>query len=309
MKFGPVDVAAGEERTQCIQKRLTNADILRAHQIHNVLNGGSHHLIVYRTNDTVEKPEPFDCQPFLDTLDPSKGSPIAITQKHDELITLPDGVAFTLQPNQMVRMEVHYLNASAEPTTIEATTTFLPIAEPDFKFEADFMFLGNPDIDIPANSTFTLGPSFLPIGKLMPDVVEGAQFFGITGHTHQWGTNVTVETAADSADPGTSVYDVPGWQWSEPETVYADPPFQVPQSGGFKLTCEWKNLSAQNVGFGESANDEMCFFWAYYYPSKGSYVCAHTDQYSDPLTGDPYVDICCPGSPLCVYLDNFLNNN
>ena len=34
--------------------------------------------------------------------------------------------------------------------------------------------------------------------------------------------------------------------------------------------------------FGESANNEMCFFWAYYYPSKGAYVCVHTDAGGRP---------------------------
>ena len=56
----------------------------------------------------------------------------------------------------------------------------------------------------------------------------------------------------------------------------------------------WHAMDA--VGFGESANDEMCFFWAYYYPSVGPKVCAHTDQ----LGG---LNACCPGDALCEYLD------
>jgi len=31
----------------------------------------------------------------------------------------------------------------------------------------------------------------------------------------------------------------------------------------------------------------MCFFWAYYYPSQGSHVCFHTNQFGN-------VDVCCP---------------
>ena len=54
------------------------------------------------------------------------------------------------------------------------------------------------------------------------------------------------------------------------------------------------------VGFGEGANDEMCFFWAYYYPSHGARVCVHTTQ-----TGSP-IDICCPGSGLCSVLRTLL---
>jgi hypothetical protein len=38
---------------------------------------------------------------------------------------------------------------------------------------------------------------------------------------------------------------------------------------GLAFQCEWHNSSDQSVGFGESALDEMCFLWMYYYPSHG----------------------------------------
>jgi hypothetical protein len=240
----------------------------------------------------VEQPEPYDCQPFADTLDPSKGSPVMITQKHEETLTLPDAVAFTMQPNQMVRLEMHYLNATSAELEVSATSTFITMPEADFKFEADFLFIGNPDIDIAPHSTATLGPTFMQL----PSNLEGSQFFGITGHTHQWGTNVTVAAADASTGPDKPIYDVQGWLWSEPPTVYHDPPFTLPSSGGFRFTCSWNNKGDAQVGFGESASDEMCFFWAYYYPSKGSFVCAHTDQIGSGL------DVCCPGNALCDYL-------
>lgn len=295
LTFGPVKVESGSENTQCIQARLGNLDLLRAHQIHNVLSNGSHHMIVYRTTDTEEKLTPYDCQPFTDALDPSKGSPLMITQKHDEVLTLPDNVAFTLDPNQMIRLEVHFVNASAAAIDLSATTTFIPIAEGDFKYEAGFLFLGDPDIDIAAKSSAKVGPVFLPLGKLIPEISD-TTFFAITGHTHQWGTNVSVNVVKDKSDPGTPIYEVPNWSWSEPETVTQDPGFSIAKDGGFKFSCEYDNKSDQSVGFGESASDEMCFFWAYYYPSKGAFVCAHTDQVAGGY------DLCCPGSPVCSQL-------
>ncbi|MDC0742049.1 monooxygenase [Polyangium mundeleinium] len=290
--FDPVKVAPGTEHTQCVVKRLGNDVLERIHEIRNVLPTGSHHLIVYRTNDTVEQLEPFDCQPFADTLDPSKGAPVMITQKHEDTLTLPDGVAFTMQPNQMVRLEMHYLNASLSEIDVSATSTFYTMKEADFKDEADFLFIGNPDINIAPHTKATLGPTFLPL----PADLVGSKFFGITGHTHQWGKDVTVSWAPSKNGADTTVYDVDGWLWSEPPTVVHDPPFQVPEGGGFRFTCSWDNQSSQQVGFGESANDEMCFFWAYYYPSKGSRVCAHTDQVGGGM------DICCPGNQLCGLL-------
>lgn len=290
--FDAITVPPGEEHTQCVVKKLSNLTAAHIGQIHNVLGEGSHHLIVYRTADTVEQPTPQDCQPFSDLLKPEKGTPLMISQKADDLLTLPQGVAFTLQPEQFIRLEMHYINATAAPLQVQATSTFIALDDKDFQNEADFLFMGNPDIDIPAHSAFTLGPTYLPL----PKELAGVNFFGFAGHTHQWGTNVKVATTTGKTGTDTPVYDVQGWSWSEPETVYKDPPIQVPANGGFRLTCDWQNDGNSQVGFGESATDEMCFFWTYYYPSKGAFVCAHTDQVAGGY------DLCCPGNAFCSQL-------
>ncbi len=289
--WGPVTVNPNIENTQCVTKRLGNAEQLRVGSITNALSATSHHFIVYRVADTVEQVDPYPCQPFADTLDPTNGAPLMITQRSTETLTLPQGVAFTLEANQMVRLEMHYINATSTAVEAMATSTFTPIAEDDFRDEAEFLFIGNPDVDVKANSTAILGPSYFPLPTDLADV----SFFAITGHTHQWGTNVTVSTATSASDTGTPVYDVSPFLWDEPEVVAYDPGFKVPNGGGFRFTCEWNNMSNADVGFGESANEEMCFFWAYYYPSKGARVCFHTDQAGG-------VDACCPGSVLCSLL-------
>jgi hypothetical protein len=38
---------------------------------------------------------------------------------------------------------------------------------------------------------------------------------------------------------------------------------------GLSYQCEWNNATDDVVEFGEGVNDEMCFLWAYYYPSVG----------------------------------------
>ena len=289
--FGPITVPAGIERTQCVIKRLGNPDAVRVGTFHNSLGEASHHLIVYRVNETVEQPVPFDCHPFRDALDPAKGSPLMITQKKDEVLRLPPGVAYTLDPNQMIRLEMHYINSTNKDVTLTSTSTMTTIADADFHDEAGFLFIGDPDITLPPHTKTTLGPTFFPL----PYKYNGVKFFAITGHEHQFGTNVSVETAANKDAPGTPVYRVPDWSWAEPATVVQSPPFVLPDGGGFRFACDWNNTSDNEVKFGESATAEMCFFWAYYYPSQGSHVCFHTDQKGG-------VNICCPGDLLCGLL-------
>jgi hypothetical protein len=289
--FGPISVPAGTENTQCVVKRLGNLNAIHVGTIHNQLGDSSHHMIVYQVNDTVEQPTPFDCQPFTETLNPAKGSPLMISQKKDDTLNLPDGVAFTLQPNQMIRLEMHYINATTNTVTLQSSSTMSETT--NFQNEAGFLFIGDPDISLPPQVQTTLGPAFLQLDPAYANV----HFFALTGHEHRMGTDVTVAVAANASDPGTMVYNVSNWLWSEPATVYPSPPFTVPAGGGFRFTCTWLNTNAAGtpaIRFGESANDEMCFFWAYYYPNQGAKVCFHTTKTGAPL------DQCCPGSSLCA---------
>ena len=269
VKWGPTTVPGGTESTQCVVKRLGNSGSISVHEIHNSLGATSHHFIVYRVNDTVERPDPYSCQPFSDTFnDP----PLIITQRADDRLTLPDGVAYTMEPNQMVRLELHYINVSAAPQVAEATSTFVPIPQEQVENEANVIFMGDTGINIPAMSEHTLGPSFIQL----PSRFDGVSYFAVTGHEHQWGTNVYVEVAESADAPGMPVYDIPTFLWNEPETVtYNDDPFTVPDGGGFRITCDWNNRSDSPVYFGTGVDDEMCFLWAYYFPSRGALVCAN----------------------------------
>ncbi|HEY2749016.1 MAG TPA: hypothetical protein VGL86_30555 [Polyangia bacterium] len=276
LTFGPIDVPAGTENTQCIVRRLGNPAPLHVGTMHNLLGDASHHMIVYKVADTDEQPTPFACQPFQDTV-LGNGSPLVISQKKDDLLQMPDGVAYTLDANQMIRIEMHYLNATPDDVMLTSSTTMIETT--NYVNEASFFLFGDMDIDIPAMTDVTLGPVFLAVDPQY----AGANFFAITGHEHRLGTNVQVALATGASDPGSMVYDVPNWVWSDPSTVHHDPPFNVPSGGGFRFNCAWHNPTTTEVKFGESATDEMCFFWAYYYPSQGgSHVCIHSDANGTP---------------------------
>jgi len=301
LAFPKIAIDPGKEDTKCVVMRLHNEKPLHVGAIHNALSGSSHHLIVYRVNDTEEHLTPFSCAPFTDTLDPTKGSPLMVTQKADDTLTLPPGVGFTLDVNQMVRLEMHYINPSSSPRDVSASTTFTPISDDDFKDEAGFLFIGSPDISLPPRKETKLGPTYFEL----PDDLDGAKFFAMTGHEHKLGTNVQVAVTSGKSDPGRMVYDVPNWSWSEPKTEVFAQPITMNKGMGFQFTCSWNNVTDERVRFGESANAEMCFFWAYYYPNKGSLVCFHT-TYVQKETGGR--DICCPGDVYCGLIADFLGD-
>lgn len=303
--WGPVLVQPGTENTQCAVVTLDNDKPIKVHQMHNVLGNTSHHMIVYRDDASAPQATPQDCQPFAGTLTATAAtSPIMITQRHDETLTLPDGVAYSFAAHQKIRLEMHFLNATDKPQMISGTAEFHAAYPEQVRDEADFLFIGTPDISIGPGTSPTITGYFTP-----PPSLEGSKFFAITGHTHQLGTGVEVSIAADRAAPRTSIYAPKPFSWSEPETKMQEPAFQLPAGGGFDFSCSYRNPTGRTVKFGESTEDEMCFFWAYYYPSKGSRVCVHSTRLNAPEG----VDVCCPAEPgntlsevVCAYITSAL---
>jgi Copper type II ascorbate-dependent monooxygenase, C-terminal domain len=300
LRYGPITVAPGKEDTRCVKLRLSNTDPIKVHQMRNLLSDGSHHLIVYKDDDpaSVESATPYECTPFAGALNlDGLAAPVMITQKHEDALTLPRKVAYTFAPNQMIRIEMHYINSSDTALEVSATSEFYAVPESEIDHEANILFIGTPDIDIPAGQRRDVQAYFNPSRASLD--LSGARFFAITGHTHQHGRNVTISTATSPAGERTSIYAPSPFEWSEPETTVHKPEFKLPEGlqSGFDITCSYHNTSSTRVRFGESANDEMCFFWAYYYPSKGSHVCVHTN-----LRG-LNVDACCPeaGPQLCNF--------
>jgi copper type II ascorbate-dependent monooxygenase-like protein len=301
LSWGPVTVQPGEEGTKCIWMHLANDTAIKVHQLHNTLSSSSHHLIVYRDDmDTTEQLTPVDCQPFTGALNTTGSiAPMMITQKMDDALTLPDKVAYTLAAHQMIKIEMHYINSGETPSDATAKIEFYRADEASIVHEANILFVGSPDIGtctnctpLPAGGTATVHqfftvPSYLDL--------SASNIFAITGHTHHFGTDMQVRVAPSATGTMTSVYKPAPFSWSEPVTTTHEPAFSVPKGGGLDFECKYTNTSASAVEFGESAKDEMCFFWAYYYPSQGSKVCIHTQQYG----GVNGLNVCCPGDSLC----------
>jgi hypothetical protein len=302
LSWGPVTVAPSQESTQCIWLRLSNDAEIKVHQMHNLLSTSSHHLIVYKDDmDATEQVTPVPCQPFTGALNATgKIFPVMITQKHDDELTLPRNVAYTLAPHQMIKIEMHYLNATDAATQATATVDFFAAEPATIRDEANILFIGTPDIALAPNRMSEIHEFFNPSHASLD--LSAAKFFAITGHTHKLGLSVEVGIAETPTSATTAVYAPKSFLWSEPETTTHDPEFQVSIAGGFDFTCRYYNTTSGMVRFGESANDEMCFFWAYYYPSNGSHVCVHTD-YLGPGLG---LDLCCPeaGETLCSLVNS-----
>jgi hypothetical protein len=262
LQIGPFNLPAGET-TQCITLRLPNDTAIDVTRIESSLAPGSHHLVLYRSAETQESPTPTPCQPFSGIL--TGIVPIYVAESPNSFLNFPQGVAYQLAAHQMYRLEAHYINTTSGPIMAMGTVRIFTYSMPSQVTDhADLLFYGSSQISIPAGATVTVGPTFHA-----PHA--GTKIFAITTHTHRLGTDANVDLATSATAPIRQLYD--NTAWDNPPLKLMDPPLALGTGEGFRYQCTYHNTTAATVAFGESALQEMCFMWAYYYPTYGFDFC------------------------------------
>ncbi len=255
-------VPAGTEDTRCIQTRLPNAAAISVTKLHNTLSEGSHHFIVSTLTAANAMEMPLTpCKPFRTAL---QGGPLAITQTKDDTVVTPAGVGYSLDQSQLVSLELHYINTSPDTLDIHAETEIFPADAGANLQPSTVELVGTTSFSIAPMASASTGPRFIA----MPTELDGVNYFAITGHTHRLGTAVKVSSAASATASPAVLYAPTPFQWDSPPMQKLSPAVQLPSGGGFVLQCDWQNTTNSAITWGESALNEMCFFWAYYYPKK-----------------------------------------
>ena len=264
--FGPLDVGAGIETTQCIVVPLGNTEDVVVTGVSVDLQPGSHHMIVYTTTEAA-RTEPLNCAPFTG-IALGTDVPLFFANKEKDAFDFPSGVAQELPANQMVKIEAHYINATGATIRGLGTVTFhtIPKAKAPPYQRANFLFWGTTHIDIPAGASYSTGPQF-QVGP------AGTHFFMATTHQHRLGTRAQIWASAHAGDLSKSITD--DKDWANPSWKHVDPMFDFDGTNGLSFQCDWMNTTAQRVTFGESALDEMCFIGGYYYPATSMSLCVN----------------------------------
>jgi hypothetical protein len=222
---------------------------------------------------------PTDCTPFSGIQNGEV--PIMIAESSLTTLKLPTGVAYHFTAGEMVKLEAHYINATPNMLNGMGQITFYAGASGVSYQPADIMFCGSTlqliQTGVPPNdSDFQLNPGFYAGG---PGVdFTKLKVFAFTSHEHHLGKEVTVSKSTSASNAGTPLYDNTSWD-NPPLQAYDDAHLLTFKAGeGLRWQCSYDSLDAvprptTTTTFGQSAVDnEMCFIWAYYYPSVGRFV-------------------------------------
>lgn len=250
-------VPPGAEDHACVTLELPFAAEAWVPEVTATLEGGSHHLIVdRRAPGGALSSVATSCTPTQG----ADASRLMIAQQAETRVTLPEGVAFRMEPKQALFLQLHYLNTDPEPHDIEGSVTVrVPETVPAGLVEAKSIFTGSFAIDLPPQSPGE-SRSFYP-----PKAATGVRnVFAVTSHTHRLGIRSTIERVADAAAPESPPIHE-SLHWEEPPLTQFSPPLEFDGSDGLRLICRYQNTTGARVGFGTSATQEMCFMWVYYF--------------------------------------------
>jgi hypothetical protein len=256
-----LSLAPGEEKTYCYYTTLANTEAIGVRRFESTMTTGSHHLILFATRRAM-KPDGTvaECN-FLGGQATPTSVPIWVysAQSPEWAMDMPPGVGMTLDAQQPVFVQMHYLNASPTTTLRPKVTIRMRLHDTSGWVQARPYVTYDTRIRVPAGQT----------GEIRGEcaVPETAKFFLLSTHSHRFTTRAQV------FDGEALVVDTTDWE--HPAVgAWSEDPFYRFQSGKLSYRCAYANTTRSLITTGDSAlTDEMCMAVGYFFPAGGARFC------------------------------------
>ena len=246
------DLQPGEEKIFCQYVPADGTERFVSRFVTD-MSPGSHHLVVFRVDETQGRPATTDLVSCSQLEIPTgfDGMLPGSQERHTDF-TLPQGVAFKLSPTHGLYFQMHYINATAQAISAHVTWSLGTVDKTHFQQEAGMLFYSNFGLNIPPGMSVATRSCKAPADLYMATA---------TGHMHKHGLTF------DATVAGKSVFHTDNWD--EPKaSIFPVPGEAVKMGDPISWACAYNNDTAAALHFGNSAlTDEMCIFAALYYPA------------------------------------------
>ncbi|NUP10912.1 MAG: hypothetical protein HOW73_33115 [Polyangiaceae bacterium] len=250
----PYTLAPGAEEYQCWSFQIPEDEPLAVVGLEQQAPpNGVHHFAVFTNTQPYEEAGPWECETMGISWGLVSGGGVGTPG-----VSFPEGTAMTLEGGKHVILQLHIINAGADPLEIQPTYVNLLGSNATDLQKVGLLIAGTLDIDIPAQSTGVDATGGCTIDEPMQNI------FAVFPHMHQLGRRTTVDlTPADGSAKQTLSDQT--WDFKD-QGLY---PIEGSAVVGDRIdvTCQYDNSSDANVEFGLSSSDEMCVNVLYYYPA------------------------------------------
>ncbi len=258
-------IEAGLEYFKCRRIQITEDTYISGFRA--LSPTGTHHELLTISTDPQTKLGDYDCS--SSTQDPKLlfGGGIASND-----FEFPAGVAIKLPAGSYINLNLHLLNASDSMLTGTSGVYVKTVPANEVVHEADMMFLGTYNIDVPPTNTPTpvLGSCTVPADWTI---------INLWPHMHSYGVHQKVTVRRGGTSNVTTLLDT-DYSYTEQKN-YPMPSMLLHTNDELRVECTYVNDTnltnppGYEIVYGESAFEEMCFTGFYKYPAGGdAYACA-----------------------------------
>lgn len=248
-------LAPGEEKYMCYQfyspderVAITSATTINA--------PGVHHIALYQAFGRTEHPDPHECEVLLK----QTWLPIWGSGTSSATLDLPTGAAFIIEPGTQYIVQLHLQNATDETIDVRAGMNLTYDYNVDALQPAGLYAFGTFKMTVPPNAVdYQVPVSNCTTGLDM-------NVFALFPHMHKAGKKLVVTRSIDDG-PAEPFYKIDPWSFGDQPMEKVN--MTVGPNDRFDLTCHYDNPGDQPIEYGESSDQEMCFFVAFYYPYEG----------------------------------------
>ncbi|HSD88155.1 MAG TPA: hypothetical protein VLB44_11595 [Kofleriaceae bacterium] len=247
-------VPAGTETYKCIGIQVDHDMYINKFQTENPL--GEHHAVLTVTDQLgglggTQLGE-YDCTVLTLDLQMLFASGVGT-----DSLAMPDGVALPVKAGQFLNLNLHLFNTTDAPIAAHSGIIATPIDPVDEAHQAEMVFTGTFNIDVPPAQTVTTGGGCT--------FTRDAKIFTYWPHMHQHATHQTV-TLTQGGVPRT-LHDSP-FDFMEQKNYELTPMIDVHAGDSIRTDCTYTNSSTATLTFGDSSTKEMCFTGLYRYPKQ-----------------------------------------
>lgn len=237
---GEFAVDPGAEKYVCYTKTLTGDTYVD--RFESSANANVHHMVLVRTL-APESDAPFECPTFFKTT----WIPLFAKGTGDAELTIPTGSSVSLPKGTQLLIQLHLLNSGTQTSRGSASVTMRSVDKTTD--ESGIYAFGTTVISLPPNQ----------VSSVQNDctVNSDVNVFAVFPHMHTLGQSLSFSTGPDATHL-TEQFRVQPWNFGEQFIA----PKQVQLHAGelTRTICTYDNTRSTPVTFGESTNDEMCFF-------------------------------------------------
>jgi hypothetical protein len=248
-------LAPGQEKYMCYQF-YSPKQAVAITKVDSISMPGVHHVVLFQSFGTNEPDPPHECPELVKT----SWMPIWASGTGSKDMTLPDGTGFVIQPHTQYVIQLHMVNATDNDLDIRVGINLSYDHQPDALTPAGLYALGTFKLEIPAKTMDYQYPIDCAPKKAM-------NVFTVFPHMHKIGTKLEVTKTTSAGAAPVPFYTIDPWVFGNQPM---DPITTAIQPGDtLHAVCHYDNPTDAPVVYGESTQNEMCFFVMFYYPYTG----------------------------------------